>query len=80
MMANIMPEQNATVNAIIKDAVKPTVGHRPGSLAMTDADRKRRTTLYRNHDKKRSERWKNPVTTVNQTDAKHATGDARLDA
>jgi hypothetical protein len=56
MMANIMPEQNATVNAIIKDAVKPTVGHRPGSLAMTDADRERRTTLYRNHDKKRSER------------------------
>jgi len=80
MMANIMPKQNATVDAIIKDAVKPTVGHRPGLLVMTDADRERRTTRYRNHDKKRSERWKNPVATVSQTDAKHATGAARLDA
>jgi hypothetical protein len=30
---------------------------------MTDADRERRTTRYRNHDKKLSERWKNPVAT-----------------
>jgi hypothetical protein len=63
-------------NAVLADAV----GHKPGSLPMTDAERERRTSLYRDHDKRLSERWRTPQQTASTTDARHSTGDARLDA
>ena len=56
------------------------IGHRPGSLPVTDADRERRTALYRGHDEKLSARWQSTPPPVNPTDAKRPTGDARLNA
>ena len=63
-------------DGVLADAV----GHRPGSLPMTDAEREHRTTLYSDHDKRLSERWRTPQPTANTTDARHSTSDARLDA
>jgi hypothetical protein len=61
-------------------AVADAVGHRPGSLPMTNAERERRTALYQDHDKRLSERWMTLQPTADTPDAGHSTGDARLDA
>jgi hypothetical protein len=52
---------DAARKALADDAAKKAAAmHRPGSIAMTDADRQARTTMLQNADKKLSERWKNP--------------------
>ncbi|MDP2410072.1 MAG: hypothetical protein Q8M26_07280 [Pseudolabrys sp.] len=45
-------------------APKPALdaaAHRPGSRAITDADREKRIALYDGHAKKQSERWRQPA-------------------
>lgn len=47
--------------ATVEDRQLGAVGHRPGGLLVTDADRQRRRALHDAADFKLSERWKNPV-------------------
>ena len=76
-----MRMMDSVQRAVVGDAVLTDgVGHRPGSLPMTDSERERRTLLYRDHDEKLGERWRTPQPTASTTDARHSTGDARLDA
>lgn len=76
-----MSMMDSLQRAVVGDAAfTDAVGHKPGSLAMTDAERERRTSLYRDHDEKLGERWRTPLPTASTTDARHSTGDARLDA
>lgn len=37
-----------------------TVGHKPGSLPITDADRASREEIYARRDQKMTDAWKNP--------------------
>ena len=81
-----------TFSALLMDSVQTAVaektvvtndaaiGHRPGSLPMTDADMQRRHTLHSTYDAMISQRWRNPQVTANHSDAGRPTGDARLGA
>lgn len=76
----LMDAQQRTVATRAILANDAAIGHRPGSLPLTDTERARRTALYRDHDKRLGERWKNPLPTVSKPDATQLTGDARMDA
>jgi hypothetical protein len=43
--------------AVVSDSF---VGHRPGSLPLTDGERDRRVAVYGNYEKALVSRWKNP--------------------
>ena len=63
-------------DAVVVDAA----GHRPGYARLSDAERERRDSLYRDHDEKLSARWRSPPATASATEIRQSTGDARLDA
>ena len=67
-----------------------TVGHKPGSLPITDADRASREEIYARRDQKMTDAWKNPspldpsqskkaITPAPSAD-RYAARDARLEA
>lgn len=77
MMDSMDPVQCAVAsNALVGDGV----GHRPGSLALTDADRERRQQLHDAYERTLTSRWRNPLTPASQRNPERPTGDARLDA
>jgi hypothetical protein len=81
MMLLDAQQRKVAVDTIIKDAIGKsvsTVGHRPGGLAVADADVQRRHALHMTYDAMISQRWRSPQVTANQSDAERPTGDARL--
>jgi hypothetical protein len=51
----LMDNKTISTTTVVTDT---TVGHRPGSLPLADADRQRRESMYRKRDAELSERWK----------------------
>lgn len=49
-----------SLSRVVVTDTAPTVGHKPGSLAITDADRASRDELYQRRDKRLTDAWKNP--------------------
>ena len=76
-----MPMMDGLQHAVAGDAVLiDTAGHRPGYVQLSDAERERRDSLYREHDEKLSERWRTRPPAASATAARHSTGDARAHA
>lgn len=61
-------------------ALSDAIGHRPGSLPVTDSDRQRRTAMVDAYEKTLTSRWRNPLTPASQSNPERLTGDARTDA
>lgn len=49
-----------SLSRVISDDIPSTAGHKPGSLALSDADRASREKLYEARDKRLTDAWKAP--------------------
>ncbi len=63
-----------------KTVVFDTVGHKPGGMVLTDADKKKREQPYRDYDAVLAARWRSSPPPIIPTEAKRSIGDARSDA
>ena len=56
------------------------VMHRPGFVQLSDAEKASRERLYRDHDEKLTERWKNPAHPADHSSTVQAIGKSKLNA
>lgn len=80
LMDGAPTELHRICNRALHDANLSPVMHRPGFVQLSDAEKTSRERLYRDHDEKLTERWKNPTQAADHSSAVQAVGERRPNA